>query len=178
MRQINLASSFVHFLLGNYLPAASTATQGGYSLGTATNTVPNGTGVDAYFLKNTLIGMLNSDGAWDAQLLTRDASFLFETGIWRTDPQGPDVQSGVPGEALEQMMVQFRASPGNANAVGGSTPGAVANAMDAFMTAYVRWANNGFPTTGPYYVAVTAANNTMMAQMGNLAASFQEGECN
>ncbi len=178
IQRLNLSSLFVHLLLGNYPAATSLSERGRYTLGAATNAVPNGTGADTYFLKNTLIGMLNADGAWDAQLLTRDGSFLFETGVWRVAPQGPDTPSSVLGEALEQMMIQFRASPGNANAAGGATPTSVANAMDAFMSAYVRWANNNFPPTGPYYVAVTAANNAMMAQMDNLAASFQATECN
>jgi prepilin-type N-terminal cleavage/methylation domain-containing protein len=176
VQRLTLSSLFVHLLLGNY-PASAT-NQGRYTLGTITNSVPNGTGVDTYFLKNTLVGLVNADGKTDAQLLTRDGSFLFETGVWRIAPQGPDTSSAVLGEALEQMMIQFRASKGNKLASGGATPTSVANAMDAFMSAYVQWANNNFPPTGPYYVAVTAANNAMMAQMENLAADFQETECN
>ena len=187
VQRINLAPLFVHLLLMNYPLATTAATQGRYSLVSPTNYVyvPN-TGVDAYFIKNTLIGLINTNGATDAQLLTRDSSFLYGyDGVWRVTPKGSDISSDAMGAILEQMMVQFAASKGNANAavVNGvqATPNSVANAMTAFMAAYVPWANKGFPTSGAdvsYYTAAQAAYNVVTAQMEALANNLQSGDCN
>ncbi len=182
VQRLNLSSLFVHLLLMNYPPAATTSRMGRYYLGSTTNSVPN-TAVDGYFIKNTLIGLINTNGSVDAQLLTRDTSFLYGfDGVWRVTPKGTDLPTDMMRGTVEQMMVQFRASKGNAKAglVNNvrATPTSCADAMTTFMNAYVPWADDGFRRTGTLYTDALAAYNAVTAQMDALADNLTPNGCN
>jgi type II secretory pathway pseudopilin PulG len=182
VQRLNLSSLFVHLVLMNYPPASTTNRMGRYSLGSSWAYVSNPP-VDAYFIKNTLIGLINTNGSVDAQLLTRDTSFLYGfDGVWRVTPKGTDLPTDTMRGTVEQMMTQFRASKGNANAglVNNvrATPTSCADAMTTFMNAYVPWADDGFRRTGTLYTDALAAYNAVTAQMDALADNLTPNGCN
>ena len=173
VQRLNLAPLFVRLVLMNY-PA--TTNLGRYNLGTTISSVPNTTGVNAYFIKNTLIGLLNGNGRSDAQLLVRDSNFYYADGVWRAYPEvAAPTQVGM-GAIMEQMMTQFRGSPRNSNADHGATPNSAADAIEAFMQAYVLWADGEFQNA-TLKAAAYDANEDMKHALKDLSKDFKAGEC-
>jgi len=165
VQRINLDSLFVQLVLYNY-PPFSTNPPGRYAIDhLATNSVPNATiGMDAYFLRNTILGLYEDPAVPDPQaeqILSRDASFVYIQQVWRGTldlGQGPT--------ALELAAGAFISSPTNAAAI---TPPQVVNAISNFMSAYNSWANASFPASGnPQHDNASAAQATMVTNMSRL----------
>ena len=181
VQRINLDALFVRLLLVNF--PTNLPTPGRYTLGNVTNSVPNGPGLDAYFVRNSLIGLINDNGATDFQLLIRDTSIYYDRTTWRLSAvgYGDTITAARVTDLLstmEAVMGSFRNSPRNANALGGATPDSVANAMTNFMTAYIAWANIGFAKTGSVYTTAKNYQSNVWAGMNNLIYNVQQGRCN
>lgn len=180
VQRLNLEPLFVRLLLVNY--PTNLVNRGRYVVGSVTNFVPNGLGIDAYFLRTTLIGLVNADGATDFQLLNRDTSIYYDRTTWRLNAAGfGDSISAARAtdllSTMDEVMGLFRASPRNANALGGTTTDSTANAITNFMGAYIVWANAGFPKSGTIYTTAKAAQAAAWTNMKNLANNIQQGQC-
>lgn len=177
VQRVNLAPLFVRLTLNNHASPG----QGRYSIdGLGTNAVPNGiSGVNAYFIKGTTLGLLTHTNTLEAQqVLRRDCNFVYNLGVWRGTVFNPPP---VTPPVMEYMAELFYRSPWNNNASGGATQETVLSAMEAFMAAYNTWAALGtWPKSSsePVFQAVSAAQNAMSQAALNLINNPVEGGCN
>jgi type II secretory pathway pseudopilin PulG len=166
IKRIDLGSLFLHLILYNYnYPSVG---RGQYAIDRlATNQTPVNSafpqtnGVDSYYLKGTILGLLKSTSLSSTldceQILNRDASFGYVQDAWRSSlnlGEGVDPRAALMGDALWTTASMFMGSPYsttalNSNNVAGGpsyiTPPDVVNDAANFMVAYVNWATNGFP---------------------------------
>jgi hypothetical protein len=108
VQRIQLAPLFVRVTLHNHASPAP----GRYSVdGLGTNTVPDGSGVNAFFIKGTVLDLLTHTNTLDArQVLARDCSYVYNLGVWRGSlfhPPPVTPRAGVPGRALLPQSTQF-----------------------------------------------------------------------
>ena len=182
VQRINLAPLFVHLMLNNYPFNASVLGQ--YAIDQlATNQAfsnpANTNDVDAYFLQNTLLGLVQDSASGGAlqsnQLLNRDATYYYVQGVWRAR-----IMFSLPNSATNWMAMAmgalfqsttsvFMQSITNSQAQAGATPTLVVSAMTNFMSAYVSWSNAGFPMSGTLYNNASTTQDTMATLLGNLA---------
>jgi hypothetical protein len=187
VQRINLAPLFVHLTLQNYPPIYTITGQGQYAIDhLLTNQVPsilnNNNGVNAYFLKSTVLSLLTETGAGGSlqadQILSKDASFFYIQGVWRgTIDFGTNINQSVsPAAAMGSVFVAtaqaFAASPYNINAIGGTIPPMVVNTMSNFMWAYIAYANTNIPLA-----QARSAQSTMQTYMINLVNNLTPGGC-
>jgi len=174
VQRINLSPLFVHVLLNNH----SSPGPGRYVIdGLATNTVPSA-GVNAFFLRNSVLGLFTHTGTLDSQqVLARGCTYVYDSGVWRNSiTQSPLITSA----SVELVADRFSISPWNRNAGGPpDTQATVLSAMDAFMNAYAAWAALGTWPHGadPTYKALGDAQNALKAATQNLMVNPQQGNC-
>lgn len=174
IRRIDLSPLFVHVMLNNY----GTPGGGQYSIDSlATNTVPNtAVGTEAYFLKDTVLGLFKHTGTMESQqIVAHDCTYFYASGIWQASLTEPPVTP----PTLEYMAIRFYTSPWNLHAAGPpETQGTVLDAMEAFMNAYGAWAAGGFPGgSAALRQAVVAAQSALNQATLNLDNNPVEGDC-
>jgi type II secretory pathway pseudopilin PulG len=191
IQRINLAPLFVHLVLWNYPPNSP---RGQYQIDSllgqlTTNSVPTN-GVNTFFLKNTILSLLNDQtpaAPQVDQILSRDASFFYiqSEAVWRgTLDLGQGLGQGstniteasMIGGSFAATVAAFTASPYNIYATGGTTPPMVVNTMSNFMWAYNAYANAGFPP-GQYYSSASFWQSAMQTAMINLVKNPTPGGC-
>lgn len=166
-QRINLAPLFVRLTLGNCFATNLLAID---SL-TLTN-VPGGL-VDGYFLQGTVV-TLGVGARVDTKLVAAadTPSLLF---------QAPPVLTtnapGITASAMGLTAAWFASSPANGYSGVTYTPSAVMSSVTNYMGAYVKWANNGFQSSGGAYGAVVSANSLMQTALQNLVQGFTSGNC-
>lgn len=177
VQRVHLGPLFVRLLLHNHASPGP----GRYAIdGLATNVVPNTPGgVNAFFIRGTVLDLLTHTNTLDArQILARDSSFMYNLGTWRATLYAPPP---ITPPTLEYLAELFYRSPRNLNAGGTPpvTPGAVLDAMQAYMAAYQTWAAVGTWPKGsdPRYQAVRAAQAAMSGAARDLMNSPVEGGC-
>ncbi len=183
VQRVNLASSFVRVVLNNYLSSGS----GQYMIDPSrlqTNSVPNPNGVSAYFLKGSVLRLLEANNTVDAdQVLERNTSFNYIQNVWRGEINPGLALSNSVGTGLKlatplaDIAGTFATSINNANALNHTTPSMVLNNMNSFMTAYNAWANAGFPTSGAIYTAAKNAQTAMQNSMSDMVNNLTAGGC-
>jgi hypothetical protein len=176
VQRLDLSSAFVHLVLWNYPPPNPPLGQ--YQIDyLTTNNVPTN-GVNTFFLKNTILSLLNDQipaARQVDQILSRDATFFYiqSEAVWRgTLDLGLGLGQGstnitvasIIGGSFAATVAAFIASPYNTRAAFGVTPPIVVNTMSNFMTAYTNYAIGGFPVGGSYSAAKNA-QSTMFTNM-------------
>jgi type II secretory pathway pseudopilin PulG len=188
IQRLNLGPLFVHLILYNYnapSPGLGQYTTDSDRPGATIMQVTNSNyGVDTYFLRGTMLGLLKSTNLSSTldsnQILTRDTSFAYVQDIWRSSinlGEGIDPNAALFGKSLWAVAQTFQASPYNTNAVGAPkvTPPTVVTNIFLYMSNYVNWAALGFPygnniATSPSNVT-RAAQNAMVLSLYNLTGS-------
>jgi type II secretory pathway pseudopilin PulG len=185
VQRIDLSPLFVHLILYNYNYPASSVGQFTIDpdrVGAIINTVPNGQyGIDTYFLRSTVLGLLKSTsagGTLDAnQILNRDTSFAYALDTWRSSinlGEGVDPKAALFGNALWAVAQVFQSSPANSLAVVNFgkqvTPPIVVTNIWMFMSNYVYWASNGFPS-GAISNSVKNSQDVMVSNFFGLCGS-------
>jgi hypothetical protein len=190
VQRINLAPLFVHLTLQNYPPPPLNSNPGRYAVaGLGPYQVPISSpnnGVNAYFLKSTVLSLLTDTGAGGApqgdQILSKNASFFYIQGAWRgaidfgTNINQSVSQAAAMGSVFVATAQAFTASPYNTNAIGGTTPPMVVNSMSNFIWAYDAYASAGFPIGGLHNNA-SIAQSTMQTFMTRLVNNPTPGGC-
>jgi type II secretory pathway pseudopilin PulG len=189
VQRLDLSAAFVHLVLWNY--PTPNPPQGNYQIDyqATTNVVPT-TGVNTYFLKNTLLSLLTQAPAVRQvdQILNRDGVFFYIQTVWRgTLDLGQGLGQGsfnitessrVAG-SFAGTTAAFLASPYSTSAGGSpqATPFTVYQAMTNFMGAYNAWsaATSGTFTSGSFKTAAQNAENTMYSAMNNLVSGALNG---
>jgi hypothetical protein len=142
IQRICLDSLFHHLILANRDPSAAAA----YSINSIDSTTTvivtnNATGLDAYFLDGTVVGLWAGGILTNRFVLTRDMSFTFEAGVWAGQLTG----SGGDGSATAQAFALQAATFISAAAIPGQHQGAdtqgALSGFYCFMYAYSLWAN-------------------------------------
>jgi Tfp pilus assembly protein PilE len=162
IQRVNLASLFRRLVLNNNDPTAELPPSGIYRIDASpTNQVPNAPGgVDAWFIEGTQIHFHDASGDITTQVLNRDAGFVYEQAKWRGDIfEGLKIDSAQL-EIAVALFLDATWNPNNFNV----TQQQVVGAMQDYMTTYLAWAAEGFPTTPANtatYVAVQSAQSTL-----------------
>jgi prepilin-type N-terminal cleavage/methylation domain-containing protein len=111
--------------------------------GSPSRTVPtNGMGWDSFYINGTVVGLHGTDGSLQCrELLTEDASFVFEFGYWRAQLHEGRLR---PSRGLQfaAAVQQFKNDPWNAGADFGGTQQAVVDSMYFVLFIYTLWAND------------------------------------
>jgi hypothetical protein len=147
VQRINLAPLFVHLVMSKY----NSSSYGYYTVdGIDGTTVPTqATYVDGYFLQGSVLTLYTNQYATNLdskQILTADASFVFEVGKWRGTLQGGSPGNGAAtgGDVVQQFLdatPNVKAANPNSNA----QQVLIVNDMLTFMSNYNVWAySNGF----------------------------------
>ncbi len=182
IQRINLSPLFVQLKLFNYPPPPMLAGRGSYSIDrSASSQVPDA-GIEAFFLKSTILGLLDYTNTLQAeQILTRDCSFVYMLQVWRGSLDfGQTASSSGASQAASALgaaAAMFLSSPYNNQAAAGTTPPVVFNAITNYMSAYMAWANAGFPNSGVIYNQASAAQTAMSTDMANLINNLTTGGC-
>jgi prepilin-type N-terminal cleavage/methylation domain-containing protein len=149
VQRINLTPMFVHLILSTY----GSSTNGYYSIDGGPTNVVTTSGLDAYFLQNTVLNLYyqgaNSSTNLDSQqILIRDQSFVFYQNQWRANVTGSG-QNQVGVFDFTAVVNAFLAAPPNTSA-GASTQQAVVQSFIDYMNAYNAWAAENATTSGPW----------------------------
>ena len=143
VQRINLSPIFVDLVLSTYASAAN----GFYSMDCAsTNPAPYTNGIEGFFIQNTLLGLFRSSSPAtldSQQVLVHDASFVFESGIWKGSIVGGYMPGGFD---LAGAVAQFLVAPTNSNAAFTDQPYRIVRDMTNYMGAYNAWATAGYPS--------------------------------
>ena len=153
VQRIDYAPLFHRLLLSNRDAVPTWFTINGSSL-IRLDRATNNFGWDAYYVEGTIVGLCDSDGnLMTRHILTRDISFVFEAGLWRSQIMG--VFTGVAQadefaeDAADFLSAQWSGSRG-------ADQQGVLTAMYSFMYVYTLWANQvpHFPKHGATDVQV------------------------
>lgn len=150
VQRIDLRRLFVYLLLGNY--NSSGYGSGYYAIdGVDSTNVPiavASVGVNGYVIQNTVLSLYNNGSVGTPvakQILTRDASYVFEQGVWRGSIIGAALAGvGNIGDVVDSFML---ATPNvrAANTNGNAQQVLAVNGMLTFMSNYNVWAAASFP---------------------------------
>jgi len=163
VQRVNLSSLFVRLLLTTY----DSAGPGGTSIDWAgTNDVLAATGVDGYFIQNSILGLFKHSGELDSQqILTRDSSFVYNQNVWRGSIAGGFFLGGLD---IGSVVEKFLAAPYNSRAeYTNRQQGIIVSNMMLYMDAYRAWASAGFPS-GSLRNAATASQGDMVLSVRQL----------
>ena len=152
VHRINLTPLFQKVFLNNY----DSTDPGKFSIEGGTQQVVPSTGVEAFFVEGTVLGLHDSSGNLvTRQILNRFAAFTYERDTWRGQ-----VHQGLKlsGDEVYNATTLFALSASNSDAQAGATPGAVIDRFTDFMNRYVEWDTANFPgNSSQIYDAVIAA---------------------
>lgn len=111
--------------------------------GSPSRPVPtNGMGWDAFYINGTVVGLHGTDGTLQSrELLTEDASYVFEFGYWRAQLHEGRLR---PSRGLQfaAAVQQFKNAAWNTGADFGGTQQAVVDSMYFVLFIYTLWAND------------------------------------
>ena len=186
VQRINLAPLFVHLVLENYPPWSGSQGQYGIDLVGPSPVPPTTTGVNAYLLKNTILGLYEDSSLGNAleakQILSRDASFFYILQTWHGSVDfGSSMNQSLPnavvaGGTFSGTAMRFASSCYNKNATGGVTPPMVVSDIASFMSAYDLWAQSAY---GSFYSnSVFLAQFNLVNHLNGLTNSLTSGGCN
>jgi type II secretory pathway pseudopilin PulG len=140
IRRINLRPLFHRLvLINNDLPG-----RGQFSIdGSTAMVVPTtGLGWDTYYGDGTVIGLHGADGALQCrEILTGDASYVFEYGFWRAQIFEGRFRSS-RGAQFAAAVQQFSNQPWNPGARFGGTQQTVVDQMYIFLFVYSMWSGD------------------------------------
>jgi len=148
VQRINLAPLFVNVVLSTYLQTNA----GLYKIdqSPAFYTAPTSNGVSRYFLKGTVLELYSSAptiALQHSEVLERDTSFVYESGVWRSSILGA-AATGL-GD-VSGIVEAFLKAPENHNAANIDTakPGLqqyiIVTNFIAYMSNYNRWEDSEF----------------------------------
>lgn len=154
IQRINFSTLFNPLIL-NY-DTTTTTNSGRYTIdGSSTNVLPTVPVFTSNFLKGTVLGLHDETGTTNTvqarEVLQHPMSYIFQADSWRgTLFVGTGVRPPPTGADLQLAEEVFSSAPANSNAQGSpqTTPPDVITTIVEFMTNYVTWADNGFPTSG------------------------------
>jgi len=149
MQRVDYAPLFHHVLLINRDAGYTWFTINGSS-GIRLDHLTNNAGWDAYFVEGTVVGLCDTSGnLMTRHILTRDISFVFEAGLWRSQMMG--VFTGVTqADEFAEEAAGFMDAQWNNEAFKGADQAGVLTTMYSFMYIYTLWANQrpSFPMRG------------------------------
>jgi prepilin-type N-terminal cleavage/methylation domain-containing protein len=174
IQRVNLSGLFVHLLLFNYPSTPSTVNYGAYAIDRqGTNYVPNSMGTNMYVIKNTMLGLLetnSTDFILDSeQIINQDSIFVYDSRVWRNSIFDVPEDAGTTSTGITD---KFLASRWNTNSFY-SQIDVVSNIM-AFMNAYINYKATDF-TTGESIA--TNAQAVMMLSIRSLINNPVQGAC-
>ena len=149
IKKINLEPLFHQLILFNHDPPNDDpARDAPFSIDRMTTTrVAAGQawrGGNSYYLEGSDVWLLDSNfNVRTRYLLSRNISFIFESGSWRGQIQGGETFSDSNGDTASDFLklaTAFYSSPVNPGANLGASPSAVLVTMYTFMFDYVFWA--------------------------------------
>ncbi len=141
VQRLNLGSQFIHLVLTVYPTANNPG--GNYSIDPidgAKTAVPTN-GVDAYYLQASRLRLYATNTIDSEQLLSKDSSFVYDGGNWRSSISGVPPLAGILDFA--GLIPSFLAAPANPGS--GTTQQQVLNSMKTYMQAYSAWAGTSPP---------------------------------
>jgi hypothetical protein len=142
IKKLNLEPLFYQLILVNH---SSDTNRPRFSIdeNPSTVAVTNGAPVNKYYLDGTVVGMYDSNTNLQArQLLKRNISFLFESGVWQGQIQsGQQSSFSASGADFYNHAITFFSRPNNPWAAQGASQWGVMIAMYTFMFDYTFWAN-------------------------------------
>jgi prepilin-type N-terminal cleavage/methylation domain-containing protein len=144
IKKLNLEPLFHQLILVNHDPTNAPPAPFSIDRGT-TNLVSSGPlGSNKYYLEGSDVWLLDSNfNVRTRYLLSRNISFIFESGAWRGQIQGGETFSnpeGASASAFLTLATAFYNAPVNPGAQSGASPNAVLVSMYTFMFDYVFWA--------------------------------------
>ncbi len=172
IQRLNLSPLFVDLVLGSY----GSGNSGYFAIdGSVIGIAPTNT-FEGYFLQNSVLALYtgSSSNTLDSQqILVRDCSFVFESGIWKSSIVGGLMPGGMD---VGGVVSQFLAAPGNtnaANSVSNAQQIAVAQSMLSYMSNYGVWAAGNFTDNNlRNYLKNTVQPNMMAAVQGLFSGSY------
>lgn len=157
IQRVNLEATFIPIILNNNAP-----TMGRYSVDNTNSHVALGSNpFNASFLIGTTLGLHSDDGFLQTLLVVQDVprltnsspyfvshSFVYEKGVWRGRlfMSDDDDRNQLCGKHLQSAYDKFMDGPANTYQCYGVTQSSVTRCMHKYMSNYVKWATNGFPS--------------------------------
>jgi hypothetical protein len=155
VQRVDYAPLFHHLLLANRDAVSTWFTING-SAAIRLDHLTNNVGWDRYFVEGTIVGLCDTSGnLMTRHILTRNISFVFEAGLWRSHLLG--VFTGVTqADEFADEAAGFLSAQWNTSAFKGADQAGVLTAMYSFMYVYTLWANQrpAFPMRGATAVQV------------------------
>ena len=188
IQRVNLSPLFIHLVLTANSSSTNSLESGHYSIDTSsTNVVPSpGLGRDGYFIKNSVldlyVGLTTRDSR---QILTRDASFVYDQNVWRGSIAGGSFLAG--SLDLGSIVDKYLEAPENTNALnttvtnsshwtGISQQAVVVSNMVTYMSAYNAWASQyAGQGSWPHNTNWQAAVNAQVNMRNAVQAQYQAG---
>jgi type II secretory pathway pseudopilin PulG len=149
-QRIDYAPSFHHLVLVNRDAVSPSFTLNGSSPITVANNTNNNVGWDSYYLDGSVVDLCDTNGTtMTRHVLTRDISFVFEDGSWRTQIMGLSTGNYLADDFGDKAAA-FLAANWYSGAFKGADQQAALVAMYSFMCTYTLWANQWphFPSHG------------------------------
>lgn len=164
IERVYLSPLFVELGIETYVPPAA-APQGLYSIGTNgtlyaapyhsdQSPVPR-----AYYLQNTVLRLHRHTGNLDStQVLSRDGSFMYQNGIWKSSAAGGAMPGGVDIAGVVHAFLN--AVPNTEARYGAAQQKLVVQSMMNYMSNYIAWADGNFTDDSlKSYLLVTVQPN-------------------
>jgi prepilin-type N-terminal cleavage/methylation domain-containing protein len=163
IQRINLSSLFLNLILTLYPTNGNT---GGYYAVNDSSSTAVASEIQGYFLQGSKLRLYYNTTSIDSdQLLTKDTSFVYDNGTWRSSISGLPPLAGILDFAA--LVPSFLAAPAHpAPTSSTKTQQQVFDCMIAYMNAYTAWADDGFSSTTLRNTAITAQTTMMTAIEG------------
>lgn len=165
IQRINLSDLFAHLVLLNYPQNQSSS----FSID-STTLIPMVTTTNIYVIKGTVLGLVDNYGNKMEQIITRDCTFAYSNGAWRSSISDLPVDPSLVNLGILQG---FLSSELNQNA--STTQSNVVLSITSFLDAYSTASANGF--RGVDRNNVKTAQDLMMATIAGLLNNPVEGQC-
>jgi len=173
VERILLDPLFVELRLATGKAAAQAGQYGLYAIGAPTNyyAAPQQqlTNAPRYLLRGTKVLLYTHTSLLDArQILTKNAFYRYEDGIWKSSAVGADLPGGLD---LAAVVKGFLDAIPNTNALyKAAQQQMVVGAMMDYMRGYIAWGNAGFPSG----TMKTQLGATQLAMMLRCQELFKE----
>lgn len=141
VERVNYAPLFHRLVLVNRDDVTPKFTINGSAPVAVYHTPNNNVGWSAYYLDGSVVGLCDTNGtAMTRYLLTRDISFVFEAGSWRSEIMGLTTGNS-QADNFANNAADFLASQWYSSAFKGADQQSALVAMYSFMFTYTLWAN-------------------------------------
>jgi prepilin-type N-terminal cleavage/methylation domain-containing protein len=164
IQRINLSSLFLNLILTLY---PTNGNSGGYYAINSSSSAAVSSEIQGHFLQGTKLRLYYNTNSIDSdQLLTKDTSFVYDQGTWRSSISGLPPLAGILDFAA--LVPSFLAAPAHPLPTSATkTQQQVFDSMITYMNAYTAWANGGFSSATLRDTAISA-QTTMMAAIEGL----------